>query len=398
LRLLRQPFYLAVGLCHLSVDVLSGQVGLLLAVLSLRAGFNNATIGLIATAYTVVASLAQPVFGWITDRFEERWTAVGGVLWMAACFSLVYVLPGSWPVVFLIAAGLGTAAFHPAGAMKATQIGEVQMAGRAATAASIFFLFGQSGWAIGPIAGGLIVDGLGRAGLLIITGAVAAAGLFLALQRWPATTRPAARASHTHSPEPVAPAAHVATFALVTFLAGMPGWANTTLVTFAPKYFQDQGVSATIYGLVLGLLLAGSAIGGVAGAMVADRWSRRWTVTLALAGSAVPLFLFPILHGPWLYLVALLAGMLSGAPHSIFITLAQRALPGRAGLAAGMAMGLMFGFSALGTYVSGFAADRWGLLLVLQANAALVLLAAAVSLWLRAEPAVAPRQVVTAAD
>jgi FSR family fosmidomycin resistance protein-like MFS transporter len=75
--------------------------------------------------------------------------------------------------------------------------------------------------------------------------------------------------------------------------------------------------------------------------------------------------------------------LFNGAPHRILVTLAQRALPGRAGLASGLTLGFMFTAGALGAYVSGLAADRVGLVYVLQANAGLLLLAALLSLALR---------------
>jgi FSR family fosmidomycin resistance protein-like MFS transporter len=159
MRLFRQPAFLAVALSHFSVDILNGQVGVLLAVLSVPLRLNNASIGLIATTYTVVGSLSQPVFGWLSDRYGSRWTTAGGVLWMAVCFSLVALAPGYWAILFLIIGALGSAAFHPPGANSATQVGHVHMAGRAATAASLFFLFGQGGLSLGPAIG---VDHLDR--------------------------------------------------------------------------------------------------------------------------------------------------------------------------------------------------------------------------------------------
>src|SRR3990167_8686523 len=101
MRLLKHSSFLAVSLSHFIVDVFNGQIGILLAVLS-------------------------------------------GPLALAA------VTPGYWPLLFLVVGSLGSAAFHPPGAMKASQMGNLHMAGQAATAASIFFLFGQSGLSLGP--------------------------------------------------------------------------------------------------------------------------------------------------------------------------------------------------------------------------------------------------------
>ena len=155
MRLLRQPIFLAISLSHFIVDVLNGHTGILLAVLSVPLRLSNTSIGVIYTAYSLLGSLTQPLFGWLSDRYGARGATAGGVLWMAACFSLVAVAPGAWAIVFLILASLGSGAFHPPGAMKAAQVGKVLMAGQAATAASVFFLFGQGGLSAGrPLAAG----------------------------------------------------------------------------------------------------------------------------------------------------------------------------------------------------------------------------------------------------
>jgi FSR family fosmidomycin resistance protein-like MFS transporter len=130
--------------------------------------------------------------------------------------------------------------------------------------------------------------------------------------------------------------------------------------------------------------MGGSAIGGVAGGVLADRWGRRRTVALGLLASVAPFYFFPLAQGGWIYVLAVLAGLTNGAPHSVFITTAQRSLPGRAALASGLTLGLMFTSGALGAYVGGLLADRVGVGPVLQANAALALAAAVLSVGLRA--------------
>lgn len=382
MRLLKHPLFLAVSLSHFFVDILNSQTGILLAVLSVPLGLTNAAIGLIATLYSVCGALAQPAFGWLSDRYGERWAVAGGVLWMAAFFSLVAVAPGYWALAALVLGALGSAAVHPAGAMKATQVGRLHMAGQAATAASLFFLLGQGGLSLGPALGGFIQDHLGRAGLLVLTGFSIPIGLFAAYQLRAAMAghqrmRPSEAREEGSSASP-----HISMFFVVMLVAGLRVWAQMALTTFAPKYYHDLGVSATIYGGIVALFMGGSAIGGVLGAMIADRWGRRRTIIVTLALSAAPLYLFPLAGDRWIFLVSIAAGFLNGAPHSILVTMAQRSLPGRAGLASGIILGFMFTAGALGAYLSGLAADQLGLALVLQANGALALAAAVLSIGL----------------
>lgn len=370
MRLFRQPAFLAVALSHFSVDVLNGHLGVLLAVLSVPLRLNNASIGLIATTFTVVGSLSQPVFGWLSDRYGGRWTTAGGVLWMAFFFSLFAITPGYWPLACLIIGSLGSAAFHPPGATKAAQVGHVHMAGQAATAASLFFLFGQGGLSVGPAIGGFIVDHLDRMGILIVTALIVPVGVFAAWVFRPSgNIAPVAAREKRGGAAAALPQPEIVLFIVVLALSGFRAWGQSAMTTFLPKFLHDQNITATVYGFVVALFMGGSAIGGVVGGILGDRWGRIRTITLSFALSIAPFYFLPLASGAWLHMLAGLAGFLNGGPHSVLVTMAQRALPGRGSLASGISLGFMFTAGALGTYFSGLVADRIGLAHTLQLNA-----------------------------
>ncbi|MBM4425551.1 MAG: MFS transporter [Chloroflexi bacterium] len=391
MRLFRQPAFLAVSLCHFSVDVLNGQMGVLLAVLSAPLGLTNAHIGLIATLYSFAGAFTQPVFGWLSDRYGGRWTTAGGVLWMALFFSLFAIAPGYWPLLFLVLGSVGSAAFHPPGAAKATQEGHTHMAGKAATAASLFFLFGQGGLSFGPALGGFIVDHLDRAGVLIVTALAAPVGLFAAWALRPLGSaggqpaRPSRVDSVTVPPQPA-----IALFILVLLVAGLRVWGQMAVTTFMPKFLHDQGIAPTTYGAVVALFMGGSAIGGVVGGILSDRWGRVRIIVLSFALSIIPFILLPTLSGWALYLIVALAGFFNGGPHSILVTMAQRALPGRGSLASGIALGFMFAAGATGAYLSGLAADHFGLARALQFNAVIATASTLAALLLATQKKPAP--------
>jgi FSR family fosmidomycin resistance protein-like MFS transporter len=381
MKLLRHRTFLSVALSHLAVDTLSSQVGILLTLLAGSLALNNAAIGLFAALYSIAGAVGQPVFGWLADRYGPRWSIAGGVLWMAMLFSLFAVAPGYWPIVCLIVAALGSAAFHAPGAAKAAQIGHLHMAGQVATAASLFFLFGQGGFALGPAAGGFLVDRFSRSGVLFFTLPAILIGLLAARSLSPARepVEPEARpesASRVMG-RPMVDWYH---FGLILLISALGRWTELAAATFLPKLLHDRGLSPSVYGLVLAVFMGASALGGVAGGLLGDRWGKLRTVSLASCLSAVPFFLMPIGAGPGLFAIAAAAGLLNGAPFSILVTMAQRALPGRGGLASGLTLGSMFAAGALGASITGAAADRVGLVAALQMNALLVLTALAVTL------------------
>ncbi|MGQ0603307.1 MAG: MFS transporter [Anaerolineales bacterium] len=395
MRLLRYPAFLAVCLSHLSVDLLNGQVGVLLAALSVTLALTNEDIGRIAMIYAMLGSLSQPLFGWLADKDGGRGamfalTAGGGVVWMAIFYALFAVLPGEWALVALVIAALGSGAFHPPGAAKAVQVGAIGLAGQAATAASIFFLFGQIGLSAGPRLSGDIFERFGRIGVLGLAAFVLPIGLYslwalrgaenlrdaVSLRGATGVTRVSAAGARTEA------TASLWFLALVLIISGLRVWAQTNITTFAPKYFHDLGLTPSLYGSIVMVFMAGTSIGGVIGSVFADRWNYTATVIGSITLSIAPLFVFPLVSGIWIFVVAFVAGLFNGGPHSILVTMAQRTMPSRAGFASGLILGTQFAIAAIGAYFTGVLADSTGLAFALQTNAALSLVAAALSVGL----------------
>lgn len=396
MQLLRQPRFLAAALSHFSVDAFNSQLGLLLAIFSLSLGLTNRAVGLIAFSYALVGAVSQPFFGWLTDKFGGRWPVAGGVLWMAFFYTLVALTKGYWPIVFLVMAALGSGAFHPAGTAIASQSGQRYLAGQVATASALFFVFGQGGYTLGPALGGVVLEHIGQTGLMWLVMLGAPIGLYAVRvlrdvpRLAPAPTPSLAQETHARQERP-----SWLVFTLLIVLAGLSAWTQSATSTFTPKYYQEQGFSPTYYGVIVATFTGGMALGGLLGGLLGDRWGRRRTVTLALALSIAPFYFLPSARGVGVFPLAFMAGLFIAAPHSILITTAQKALPGKAALASGLILGFMFASGSFGSYLSGLAADWLGLGPVLQANALIVGVAVLLSLLLRMEaktpvPAMAP--------
>jgi len=382
--LLLDALFNSVALGHLIVDILNGQRSVLLTYWSKELGLSNTTLALVTTIYIWVASLSQPVFGWITDRFgKSRLMAAGGILWLCSLFALALFLPVHFAIPSLILARLGSAAFHPAGVMQATLRGQTRLERRETTAASWFFLFGQFGYFFGPIVGGPLLTLFGPTGLLILAVLALPIGLNAGwqLRKTAGVAISTSKGGAARASRPVAAKGFLIALALI---AALQAWAQQNMITFVPKYLSDMGKTAAVYGLVAGLFMGGSAIGNVIGGNLADRFSKQRVAMGMLALASIPLFLVSIVGGsPWLYLLVPLSGLFTGAVHSIIVVLAQRTIRGGMALASGLTLGFMFSAGALGTLLSGPLADRWGFPPVFQMTAGLVILASLVTLFLR---------------
>ena len=378
--LILDSLFSSIALGHLMVDLLNGSRPVLLAYLSGPLGLTNANIALISTLYIWTASMTQPVFGWLTDRFGPRWFAAGGLLWMMTFFMLAMFLPGKESLFLLVVASLGSAALHPAGAMQATLRGRTHFAGRETTAASYFFMFGQMGFFIGPIIAGPLLGAFGLFGLLIPAGLCLPIALNAGWQL--RNTRPVQSPGMRHS----AIQAHRSVWFIVTLatIAILQAWAQQNMMTFIPKYLNDLGQTPAIYGLITGLFMGGSALGNVLGGQLADRFGKQRVAGTMLALASIPLFLISqVGWSPWLYLLVPLSGMLTGSVHSIVVVIAQGIIKGGMALASGLILGIMFSAGAFGTLLSGPLADAWGFPPVFQMTAGLVLAASLVTTRLK---------------
>lgn len=352
--------FMAAVLSHLMVDTLNGHRSVLFTFLSNQLGLSNAQLGIFSTIYILSASLIQPVFGYLTDRYGPRWVISGGVLWMGVFYSLGIVTPGFAGLGLLAIASLGSGAFHPAGTMQATLVGRRALQGRETTTASFFFLFGQMGLFFGPLLAGLILDNVGIYGILGVS------ALTIPVAVYSAYTLPGMddfkRIEHIGEGKQEA-GVRRAGKVLVAFalLAAFQAWGQQNLITYLPKYLSELGQSPSKYGLMASLLMGGSALGNVIAGNLADRYGKRRIASSALWLAVLPVVGIALLgDSPLLFLTIPLAGGFTGAVHSIIVVLAQRLIPSGMGLASGLILGFMFSAGALGALLSGYIADLWG--------------------------------------
>jgi FSR family fosmidomycin resistance protein-like MFS transporter len=153
-------------------------------------------------------------------------------------------------------------------------------------------------------------------------------------------------------------------------------------INFAPKLFADRGYSPVYVGLSAGLYMMGSAVGGITGGTLADRFNRRLPILLGMAGSILPLYFYIPAGDPWRFGLLILTGFFAGMPHSVLVIMVQSLLPGRRAFASGLTLGLMFFSGAVGSYLLGVVADEVGLAIALQALIVLPLIAIVFTLLL----------------
>lgn len=280
-------------------------------------GVGFVELGLALTLFNVVTALVQAPMGLLVDRHGARPVLVGGLA-LAAVALLLPALFGSYASLLASSAllGVANAVYHPADYdMLSRAIGEA----RTGRAFSVHTFAGFLGGALAP--GAM----LGFAALLGPLWALAAAGLLGLLAAVPLALlreeRPAAKPSRAAA-SPAAPAAGglraVLTPAVVmltvffTLLSlSMGGVQNFSVVALAGVH----GVSFAAATAALTAWLSLSALGVLAGGIVADRTRRHGEVAaLGFGGTAALVLLVALVPMPDLALAAALglAGFLAG--------------------------------------------------------------------------------------
>ncbi|MFQ5886516.1 MAG: MFS transporter, partial [Anaerolineae bacterium] len=148
----------------------------------------------------------------------------------------------------------------------------------------------------------------------------------------------------------------------VAMLVLLRPWAAMSLSTYLPLLYQSRGYTLSLASQVLFLLLISSAFGGVLNATLADRFGARRVLAFSLTLSSPIIYLFLYAPGAWPHLLVIPLGIFLGGLVPVVTFTAQNLLSGSAAMASGFALGGQFTAAGIGVAVTGFLADRFGLL------------------------------------
>jgi len=362
---------------HFTVDGYVGLLPVLYPLLIHRFQLDLATVGLVTFAYSGMASVSQPLFGILADRYGTRFTGVA-LAWTAVTFASVGFMP-TFPALVAVAAlaGLGSGAFHPFGAL--TVRGLLPNRG-ANTAMSVYVTGGTIGVAAGPLISVVLFSLFGTRGTLltVLPGMAIGAYLLLAMRRRSAR-RPGAAAPAWRGSLPLVP---------IAATVGMMASRNCTVFTlqgFTPTWYHELGYQPWFYGPLVTTLVLSSALGTVGCGALADRFGRKTVILVSVVLSIPAVALYVLVPGPLGFAWAVLVGFLAASTAPLTLMMAQELMAGRAGLASGLIMGLAFVTGAIGVPLTGAVADRFGLQFALGLQVAVVVASIGIALLLPSE-------------
>ncbi len=356
--LLKNRHLLTLALAHFTADTYPNMLPILWPVFVASFSLDYAMVGLASAGYTVAGSLSQPLFGYLGYRFGSRWLGAVGVGWVAVCLSATALAPGyPWLVALVVLGGLGSAAYHPQGALNTTLIS----GRRAGLGMAIFMVGGNLGYAVSPLVVAAVLSsplGLPAVPLLALPGLLLAWWLFKLLG---AVDRERARLLVRRVAPAAASRPPLGAVVLVILVIVIRGWAEMGVITYLPLLYEERGRELGLVSQLLFVMLVVEAAAGLLGGAISDRLERRWVLAGAflVAGPALLAFLYLPALPPAVALA--LVGVGIGATVPVTTVMGQELLPRSLGVASGLVLGISFVASGLGVFLTGVLADTLGL-------------------------------------
>ena len=356
---------------HLTVDMYAGVLPILYPLLTDEFDLNLKTVGLVSLAYSGMASLTQPMFGYVADKRGTRMIGLA-LMWTAIMFALLGLAP-SFPALMVLAglAGIGSGAYHPMGAVNASAvITEPQRN----TAMSVYVTGGTLGVAIGPLVGALVfaLFGIGGTVALMIPGGIIAVWMLFEMRTI------SRRMIRRHASMGAAPAVPWRPLSVVIALMMLRAWVLFGITAFIPLWYEDLGHSTLYYAALSTTVLIASALGTIGAGSLADRHGRKLLLSWSSVLTVPVVLLFAQFPGHPGFISGALIGLLAASTGPLLLVMAQQMMVGRAGVASGLILGLGFVMGAIGVPVMGAVSDEYGIQTAMRAWA--IIAAAAIVL------------------
>lgn len=358
------PVMFAIGACHLLNDSLQAVIPAMFPILEKDMGLTYTQLGLIAFALNMVASVLQPVIGWISDRKPMPYALPIGMTSSFLGIAGIAFAPEYWMIVVsVIFLGFGSAVFHPEG----SRVSYMAAGSKRGLSQSIYQVGGNSGQALAPLISAFILVPLGQIGAALFL-FVAALGIFILtkISRWYKEVLEQEKLQKVKKkllsslPEMTKKQVGVALTLLLIIIFARSFYVTNITSFYIFHLMESYDLTIQQGQLYIFLFLGLGAAGTFFGGPLADKIGRKNVIVLSLL---VPIPLAIAL--PYMPLFALLfmlglIGFFIMLSFSVTVVYAQELVPSKIGTMAGLTVGLAFGMGAIGGVVIGILMDSIG--------------------------------------
>lgn len=358
------PVMFAIGACHLLNDSLQAVIPAMFPVLAMERGLTYTQLGFISFALNMVASVLQPVVGYVSDKKPRPFALpIGMVFSFVGIGGLAFAPNYGLILLAVIFLGFGSAVFHPEG----SRVSFMAAGSKRGLSQSIYQVGGNTGQALAPLISAFVLVPLGQKGAAVFM-FVAALAIFILgkISRW---------YKQKLEEEKTANRKKVLLSSLGQLTKKQIGIALTILLTiiFARSFYVTNITSFYIFHLMdkysihikegqlyIFLFLALGAVGTFFGGPFADRIGRKNVIIASLAVPIPLSLLLPHVSLGIAVVLLMMIGFFIMLSFSVTVVYAQELVPSKIGTMAGLTVGLAFGMGAIGAVAIGMLMDQLG--------------------------------------
>ena len=366
---------------HCINDFGQGSLAALIPFFIANFGLNYYQSATIIFCNTVVASVAQPVLGYVADRWRVPWfIPVGFSITLVSISAIALATSYEMILALSLIAGLGAALFHPEAALLVNRMQSNELG----NAMGRFAVGGSAGFALGPLlAGGVYVFG---AHFLWVFTAIALLGVLLYLYAFTGEadttnageSKSSAKSTNTGANDWVS-------FGKLFFVIASRSILFSVLSIFIPiLYITVINGEASASSLALTVYFAMGAVLTYMGGALSDKLGFLKTVRLGnlIFLPSVLVFIFaPNIWGFFGAMIPMAFGVFS--QYGPITVLGQKYLAKNAGFASGITLGLGITLGGLVAPYVGHLADIYDVQTALMTLIPVGLMGLLMSLWLK---------------
>jgi FSR family fosmidomycin resistance protein-like MFS transporter len=345
------------SLGHTFIDLYSGALGVLQPFLIRKLELSLTQAGILGGALILSSSVAQPLYGYLSDRFRSPLftTLAPAVAGLCIC-SLAWAPAYGYALLCVILGGAGVAAFHPQGSSWAAAGVRRNRGGSMA----VFISAGTLGMAMAPIFFERWIAAFGFARLPW----AAAMGVAVSLLLFFTVREPAGlmtKQTHFDAKLLMAQWKPLAILYVGVFLRSAIQVVYAQYLVLYLSRERGFSVREAAYGATA--YLTAGALGGFLGGHLSDRFGAKRVILWSFAGSMPFLGAFFLVANPLPSILLLAAGgfiLLFTIPVNVVV--AQKLVPTQAGTVSALLMGFAWGGAGLVFLpLVGWAAEHVGL-------------------------------------
>ena len=357
----------AISFCHFCNDSLQSLLPSIYPNFQQLLNLSYTQIGFITLCYQIMASLLQPVVGWVSDKKPFPMALPLGTLFT---FTGLLIISQAHAYLMLLAGalflGTGSSIFHP----EASRVARMAAGGRHGFSQSMFQVGGNFGSAAGPLVAALVIVRYGTSAIAYISllALVACAVLWTVAVWYKNHGLARMRAGARNVGDFVVPR-NIANMgiAILLVLIFSKYVYLVSLSNFLTFYLISKfGVTTQVAQLHLFAFLVATAVGTIAGGPLGDRFGRKYVIWFSILGTLPFALILPHASLALTLPLTMIIGFILASAFPAIVVFAQELVPNNVGMISGMFFGFAFGVAGLAAAILGFLADHIGLSAVYQ--------------------------------